>query len=167
VQDTAYESLLKSRRHILHQKIAETLREKFVDVVEAEPELIAHHFTQARLIEAAIEYWGRAGDLALRRSAFKEAIAHLNKAIDLTEALAKAGEKKESNGKLKLQVLYATAHLHAAGPGANRRVLESSGTRGCQRGRSRAAVSLLWLVGQSFRTRGSYTGAGSDRIHAS
>ena len=47
VQDTAYESLLKSRRQILHRRIAETLREKFPDVVEAEPELVAHHFTQA------------------------------------------------------------------------------------------------------------------------
>ena len=46
VQDTAYESLLKSRRQIL-QENAESLREKFPDVVEAEPELLAHHFTQA------------------------------------------------------------------------------------------------------------------------
>ena len=44
VRDTAYESLLKSRRQILHQKIAETLREHFADIVEAEPELLAHHF---------------------------------------------------------------------------------------------------------------------------
>ena len=86
VQDTAYESLLKSRRQILHRSIAETLRDKFADVVEAEPELLAHHFTQAGLTEPAIEYWGKAGDLALRRSAFKEAIAHLGKAIEMTEA---------------------------------------------------------------------------------
>ena len=94
VQDTAYESLLKSRRQILHQKIAETLREKFPDVVEAEPELLAHHFTQAGLTAPAIEYWGKAGDLALRRSAFKEAIAHLGKAIEMTEALTGTGERR-------------------------------------------------------------------------
>jgi predicted ATPase len=52
VQDTAYASLLKSRRQILHQKIAETLRETFPDVAEAEPELLAHHFTQAGLSDA-------------------------------------------------------------------------------------------------------------------
>ena len=84
MQDTAYESLLKSRRQILHRKIAETLREQFPDVVEAEPELLAHHFTQAGLDAPAIEYWGKAGDLALRRSAFKEAIAHLGKAIEMS-----------------------------------------------------------------------------------
>src|SRR5450631_3087664 len=60
VQDTAYESLLRSRRQILHQKIAEALREKFLDVAEAEPELLAHHFTQAGLTSPAIEYWGKA-----------------------------------------------------------------------------------------------------------
>ena len=68
------------------------MREEFPDVVDAEPELIAHHFTQAGLTELAIEYWGKAGDLALRRSAFKEAIAHLGKAIEMTEALQGAGE---------------------------------------------------------------------------
>ena len=68
------------------------MREQFADIVEAEPELLAHHFTQAGLTEPAIEYWGKAGDLALRRSAFKEAIAHLGKAIEMTEALAGAGD---------------------------------------------------------------------------
>ena len=45
-------------------------QEKFADAVEAEPELLAHHFTRAGLTEPAIEYWGKAGDFALRRSAF-------------------------------------------------------------------------------------------------
>src|SRR5271165_3245247 len=113
VQDTAYESLLKSRRQILRQKIAETLREKFADVVEAEPELLAHHFTQAGLTQPAIEYWGKAGDLALRRSAFKEAIAHLGKAIEMTEAVS--GEKEGASGRVKLQVSYGNAMFAARG----------------------------------------------------
>jgi len=46
----------------------------------AEPEIIAHHFTEAGLDDLAIEWWGKAGDQALRRSAFQEAIAHLGKA---------------------------------------------------------------------------------------
>ncbi len=116
VQDTAYESLLKSRRQILHRRIAETLREKFPDVVEAEPELVAHHFTQAGLTEPAIEYWGKAGDLALRRSAFKEAIAHLGKAIEMTEALT--GSEEQTSGRLRLQVSYGNAMIAAHGHGA-------------------------------------------------
>ena len=118
VQDTAYESLLKSRRQILHQRIAEALRDKFPDVVEVEPELLAHHFTQAGLTDPAIAYWGRAGDLALRRSAFKEAIAHLGKAIEMTEAQAGPGETENAGVKLKLQVSYGNALIAARGYGA-------------------------------------------------
>ena len=81
IQDAAYENLLKSRRQALHRRAAETLRDPFPDRAEAEPEALAHHFTQAGLTEAAIEYWGKAGDQALRRSAFQEAISHLGKAI--------------------------------------------------------------------------------------
>ena len=119
VQDTAYESLLRSRRQILHRRIAETLCEKFAGVVEAEPELVAHHFTQAGLTEPAIEYWGKAGDLALHRSAFKEAIAHLGKAIEMAEALAAVGEKEKTGGQLlRLQVSYGNARIAAHGHGA-------------------------------------------------
>src|SRR5215831_2745452 len=77
VQDTAYETLLKSRRQILHRQIAAALRGEFATVAATEPELVAHHLTQAGLDEPAIEWWGKAGDQALRRSACKGAAAHL------------------------------------------------------------------------------------------
>ena len=112
MQDTAYESLLKSRQRILRQRIAEALRDKFPDVVEAEPELIAEHCTRAGLIKPAIVNWGKAGDLALRRSAFKEAIAHLGKAIGMTEA---KGEKQGAGSKLKLNLALSNALTFARG----------------------------------------------------
>ena len=80
IQDAAYESLLKSRRQVLHRRAAEALRE-----ANAEPEAIAHHFTEAGLDDVAIEWWGKAGDEALRRSALQEAIAHLGKAIAMAD----------------------------------------------------------------------------------
>ena len=76
-------NLLKSRRQVLHRRVAEILRDRFADTAAAEPEVLAHHFTQAGLTDAAIEWWGKAGDQALRRSAFQEAIAHLGKAIEM------------------------------------------------------------------------------------
>ena len=85
IQDAAYENLLKSRRQVLHRRIAETLRDRFADKAAAEPEVLAHHFTQAGLTDAAIEWWGKAGDQALRRSAFQEAISHLGKAIEMAD----------------------------------------------------------------------------------
>jgi predicted ATPase len=81
IQDAAYESLLKSRRQALHAGAAEILRES----ASPEPEAIAHHFTEAGIDDLAIDWWGKAGDQALRRSAFQEAIAHLGKAIAMAD----------------------------------------------------------------------------------
>ena len=91
IQDAAYESLLKSRRQTLHRRAAEALRD-----ANAEPEAIAHHFTEAGLDDLAIEWWGKAGDQALRRSAFQEAIAHLGKAIVMAD---RAGEADHGVGR--------------------------------------------------------------------
>jgi predicted ATPase len=72
IQDAAYGSLLKGRRQALHRRAAELLRHD-PERSAASPELIAHHFTQAGLDDLGIEWWGKAGDQALRRSAFQEA----------------------------------------------------------------------------------------------
>jgi predicted ATPase len=65
IQDAAYESLLRSRRQALHRCAAEILRDE-PERAAAEPELIAHHFTEAGLDDLGIEWWGKAGDQALR-----------------------------------------------------------------------------------------------------
>jgi class 3 adenylate cyclase/predicted ATPase/ABC-type transport system involved in cytochrome c biogenesis ATPase subunit len=119
VQDTAYETLLRSRRHVLHRQIADTLRGEFSAVAAAEPELVAHHLTQAGLDELAIEWWGKAGDQAVRRSAFKEAAAHLGKAIELADKLAASagtvpGAASGSN-RLRLQTSLGNALIWARG----------------------------------------------------
>ena len=104
IQHAAYDSLLKSRRQALHRRTAEVLRNN-VERAAAEPELIAHHFTQAGLDDAAIEWWGKAGDQALRRSAFQEAIAHLGKAIEMAD---KARGTKAEGDFVQRQHLHAT-----------------------------------------------------------
>jgi predicted ATPase len=116
VRDAAYESLLKSRRQVLHGRIAEALRDRFPAQAEAEPEVVAHHFTQAGLKEPAIEWWGKAGDRALRRSAFKEAIAHLGKAIEMAEGMADEPARRLT--RLRLQIAYGNALIAARGYGA-------------------------------------------------
>jgi tetratricopeptide (TPR) repeat protein len=113
IQDAAYESLLKSRRQPLHRRAAEVLRES-----GAEPETIAHHFTEAGLDDLAIEWWGKAGDQALRRSAFQEAIAHLGKAIAMADKAASAKMVGGSGHSLQLQVSYGNALIAARGYGA-------------------------------------------------
>ncbi len=110
IQDAAYESLLKSRRQTLHRRAAEAL----LAASDAQPELVAHHFTQAGDAEQAIEWWGKAGDAALRRSAFQEAIAHLGKAIAMAD---KANETvpSESGRRMKLQSDYTQALFWSKG----------------------------------------------------
>src|SRR5256886_3245506 len=83
VRDAAYESLLKSRRQQLHGQIARTLEERFPDIVASQPEIVAHHFTEASLVERAIDYWLKAGQHAARRSANAEAINHLARGLEL------------------------------------------------------------------------------------
>jgi class 3 adenylate cyclase/predicted ATPase len=113
VQDAAYENLLKSRRQVLHRRIAETLRDRFPTMAELQPEVVAHHFTQAGINEAAIEWWIKAGDRALDRSANDEAIAHLEKAISLADGLADGPAQRLL--RLRLQTTYGHALLHARG----------------------------------------------------
>jgi class 3 adenylate cyclase/predicted ATPase len=116
VQDTAYETLLRSRRQMLHRQIADALRGEFAAVAAAEPELVAHHLTQAGLDEPAIEWWGKAGDQALRRSAFKEAAAHLGKAIELADKLAATAPSAAPAGdRLRLQTSLGNALIWAKG----------------------------------------------------
>ena len=115
IQDAAYDSLLKSRRQALHRRAAEALRD-----ANAEPEAIAHHFTQADLSDLAIEWWGKAGDQALRRSAFQEAIAHLGKAIEMADkGGGDAGGAGPIGQRLKLQTNYARAIAWSRGYAAD------------------------------------------------
>jgi predicted ATPase len=83
VRDAAYESLLKSRRQRLHGQIARALEERFVDIVASQPEIVAHHFTEAGLAEPAFDYWLKAGQQAARRSANAEAVNHLMRGLEL------------------------------------------------------------------------------------
>jgi len=80
VRDAAYQSLLKSRRQQLHGQIARTMEEKFPDLAVRQPEIVAHHFTEAGLVEPAIEYWLKAGKFALSRSA-NAAVGHLKQGL--------------------------------------------------------------------------------------
>src|SRR6202012_1600126 len=83
VQDAAYDSLLKIRRQELHGKIARAIEQRFQNIRTTEPEVLAHHLTAAGLTEAAVPLWQAAGELALKRTALSEAIAHLNQGLIL------------------------------------------------------------------------------------
>lgn len=107
VQEAAYEGLLRSKRQVLHKRIGDVLREKFPAVAETEPEILAHHFTEAGLSGVALEWWRKAGQQALKRSAYSEAIAHLGKAIAAADELPDDPGRMMS--RLHLQIAYGRA----------------------------------------------------------
>jgi class 3 adenylate cyclase/tetratricopeptide (TPR) repeat protein len=107
IQDAAYENLLKSRRQALHRRTAEVLRDHFADTAAAEPELLAHHFTQAGLTEAAIEWWRTAGQRSLARSALLEGAEQLKRALDQIATLPATPTLRRE--EIKLQVAFANA----------------------------------------------------------
>jgi class 3 adenylate cyclase/predicted ATPase len=82
VQEAAYGTLLREPRRALHAHIAETIENEFAETAERQPELLAHHYTEAGVIERGALLWGKAGQRALERSAFAEAVGQLRRALD-------------------------------------------------------------------------------------
>src|SRR5262249_34897878 len=103
IQDTAYQSLLKSKRQQYHKQIARVLEDRFPETVETQPELLAQHYTEASLIAQATPYWQKPGERASLRSAYVEAVAHLTKGLDLLQSLPDTPER----GQQELTLLLA------------------------------------------------------------
>lgn len=95
VRDTAYQSLLKSRRRELHRRIAQVFEELAPHVVLAQPELLAHHLTEAGELPQAVVFWHRAAEHATERAANAEAVGHLAKALDLLAQMPENPERFE------------------------------------------------------------------------
>src|SRR4029434_39983 len=87
IQDAAYQSLLRSTRQQYHQRIAQVLEARFPERSETQPELLAHHYTEAGLAEAASVYWQGSDQWSIQRSAHPEALGHLTRGLDLLATL--------------------------------------------------------------------------------
>jgi hypothetical protein len=120
VRDAAYAGLLKTRRGHLHAAIASALEQKFPEVAQSQPETLAHHLTEAGLIDKAIGYWLQAGKNAALRSANIEAMAHAQHGIEVIGRLP-AGEDKD-RAELDLQLVLGTCLIATHGPAAGKAV---------------------------------------------
>jgi len=116
IQDAAYASLLKRTRQQYHHQIAQMLEAEFPETVEAEPELVAHHYTEAGLNEQAVGYWYQAGKRATERSAYKEAISHLTTGLTLLRTLPEGLARHQR--ELPLQTTLGAATLMVRGHAA-------------------------------------------------
>ncbi|PDT51198.1 MULTISPECIES: adenylate/guanylate cyclase domain-containing protein [Sinorhizobium] len=113
VRDTAYQSLLKSRRRELHRRIGQVLEELAPHEVSAQPELLAHHLTEAGELPQAIVFWHRAAEHANERAANAEAVGHLAKALDLLARMPENPERLE----LELTLLITMGRVLTAAKG--------------------------------------------------
>jgi predicted ATPase/DNA-binding winged helix-turn-helix (wHTH) protein len=116
IQEAAHQSLLRSTRQRYHKQIAEVLATQFPDVCDNQPELLAHHYTEAGLSRQAVTDWQRAGQTAMARSAHLEAIAHFRQALALNATLTDAAERQQRELSLQttLGVVLAATQGYAA-----------------------------------------------------
>jgi TOMM system kinase/cyclase fusion protein len=113
IQEAAYQFLLRSTRQQYHQRIAQALEAQFPETVETQPELVAHHYTEAGQPASAITHWQRAGQQALQRSANLEAVQHLTKGLEALQTLPDTPERVQH--ELLLQTTLGPALMATRG----------------------------------------------------
>jgi predicted ATPase len=116
IQDAAYGTLLREPRRALHARIAETLESGFADTVENQPEILAHHCTEAALIEKAAGLWGKAGQRSLAQSALREAVEELSRAIAQLQTLPMNSTLRREHIKYQVSLIPPLINIrgHAA-----------------------------------------------------
>jgi class 3 adenylate cyclase/tetratricopeptide (TPR) repeat protein len=159
VRDAAHESLLKSRRQQLHGQIARALEQRFADTVATQPEIVAQHFTEAGLVEAAIDYWLKAGHLALSRSANAEAVKHLKQGIELTRSLAPSPERVRKELDFYLALGPAVAATEGYATPETLRVFSHARDLLGEGGTLTEQMTVLWGVYLAHAMRAEYTAA--------
>jgi predicted ATPase len=134
VQDTAYTTLLRGPRQALHRRIAEALEQRFPDLVQMRPQIVAHHYGEAAMPDKAIAYWHLASKSSVAKSAVREAIAQLRRGLGLLDGLPETRKRKQLeldiHGTL-IQALmagkgYGDSEVAAALERANRLVTETA-----------------------------------------
>jgi class 3 adenylate cyclase/tetratricopeptide (TPR) repeat protein len=116
IQDAAYHSLLKRTRQQYHQQVAELMKGQLLETVEAQPELLAHHYSEAGSHEQAVEYWHAAGRRAAERSANAESIAHLKRGLEEIRMLPETSEQLRK--ELEIQTSLGPVLIATMGYGA-------------------------------------------------
>jgi len=146
IQDTAYQSLLRSTRQQYHQRIAQVLAAHFPEIAEIQPELVAHHYTEAGLSAQAVPYWQRAGELALQRSANLETVNHVTRGLEVLTALPETRERAQQ--ELALQITLGPAL--AATKGQQAPETERTYARACELARQVGDTPQRFLAQWGF-----------------
>jgi hypothetical protein len=113
LRDAAYASLLRSARQAMHARVAQALLAEDSGTARSQPELLAHHYTEAGQVQPAIAQWLAAAKLALARSACMEAVAHARAGLQL---LGDPGDSPAALAvELELRLVLAPALMTGSG----------------------------------------------------
>jgi len=144
IQETAYQLMLNNTRQRYHQQIADMFIKRFPELTASQPEVIAHHYTEAGIGKVAISYWRQAGRRAVERFANEEAIAHITRALEILATLPETAERTEN----ELELLLAIGPLLIAIKGYAAQEVEQNYSRArtlCrQMGEKTQLFQLLW-----------------------
>jgi class 3 adenylate cyclase/predicted ATPase len=130
IQEAAYDTLLRSVRQQHHERAARSYVSRFPDVAQSRPELVAYHHSRAMMPEAAVPFWQQAGELAVARSGYEEAIAHLSQALEQIQLLPDS--KARAATELGLRITIGPALMAVKGMGGAD--VGSNYTRACELG---------------------------------
>jgi predicted ATPase len=136
--------LLRGRRQQLHARIAEILEVDFGERVLNEPDLLAHHYTEAGLPASAVGYWEKAGVRAAKRSANKEAIGHLRKGLELVAGLPEGADRYASELHLLLALGPVLMTTHSSADPETGRVYTRARQLARESGRLAELFPPLW-----------------------
>ena len=159
VQDIAYQTLLKSTRLRYHQRIAQLLENRFSDEIDNNPELLAHHYTEAQIADAAVTHWHRAGQKAVSRSENLEAIDHIYKGLDTLRQLPDNNQRAKL--ELELQITLAVPLTSVKGYAAPdvRQIYTRARELCVQIGDTPQLFPALYGMWRFYLMRGEYTTA--------
>jgi tetratricopeptide (TPR) repeat protein len=159
VQGAAYGTLLRGRRQQIHARIVKVLESQFLEIVVAQPQLMAQHCTEAGLITEAIGYWIKAGRLSFTRSAIVEAGLQLRKGLALVSSLVEGPERRRQ--ELDLLTTLGSVEIYSKGEGAPTAWEAVVRARAlCDQLSERSSLGLvLYMQGAHYIARADYAGA--------
>src|SRR5262249_5414368 len=155
IQDAAYQSLLRSTRQQYHHQIVQVLEAQFPATVETQPELLAHHATEAGLTAQAVAYWQRAGQQAVECSAHLEAITHCTRGLALLQHLPDSSKRTQL--ELELQVTLGPPLSVMRGPTAPevKQTYDRAQALCAQVGETPQLLPTLWGLSRFYRNQGA------------
>jgi TOMM system kinase/cyclase fusion protein len=156
IQDIAYESLLRSTRQGYHRRIAEVLEEQFPETADNQPELLAHHCTEAGLNEQAVDYWQQAGEQAVQRSAHAEAINHFKNGQELLQQLPDTLARTQQELALCTNLGVALVALKGQGDDEVESVFIRARELCQQVGETLQLLPILWGLFRFYFARAEY-----------